>query len=91
MDERLLSGDPLESLDEQDAVDARFESLKKTLTPREAKVIALRFGLDGETPHSVWEVAKQMAIREQRVREIESKAVGMHHHRRQRPLKDFLD
>ena len=58
----------------------------KTLTPREAKVLSLRFGLDDGNPKTLEEVGKVFNVTRERIRQIEAKAL-----RKLRQLKDFLD
>ena len=63
------------------------------MSPLEQKVICLRFGLNGECSHTLEEVARQLNVPRERVRQLERKALGKsrpHAHRRKR-LKDFLD
>jgi len=45
------------------------------LTPREAKVLAMRFGLAGHTDHTLEEVGKQFGVTRERIRQIEAKAL----------------
>jgi len=46
-----------------------------TLTPRESKVIAMRFGLAGNTDHTLEAVGKQLGVTRERIRQIEAKAL----------------
>lgn len=64
----------------------------KTLTPREEKVLALRFGLiDGQT-HTLEEVGKEFNVTRERIRQIEAKALRkLRHPSRSKKLRDFLD
>ncbi|MBE6538317.1 MAG: RNA polymerase sigma factor RpoD [Ruminococcaceae bacterium] len=63
-----------------------------TLTPREAHVIKLRFGLYDGHPHTLEEVGKEFDITRERIRQIEAKALRkLRHPSRARHLKGFLD
>jgi RNA polymerase primary sigma factor len=59
------------------------------LTPREAKVIAMRFGLAGNTDHTLEEVGKQLGVTRERVRQIEAKALNKL--RRNKTLNSFWE
>ena len=64
----------------------------KTLTPREEKVLALRFGLDNGNPKTLEEVGKEFNVTRERIRQIEAKALRkLRHPSRSKKLKDFLD
>jgi RNA polymerase primary sigma factor len=63
-----------------------------TLTPREAKVLELRFGLRDGRQRTLEEVGKEFDVTRERIRQIESKALRkLRHPSRSRKLKDFLD
>ncbi|WP_348762233.1 RNA polymerase sigma factor RpoD [uncultured Salinisphaera sp.] len=63
-----------------------------SLTPREAKVLRMRFGIDMNTDHTLEEVGKQFDVTRERIRQIESKALRkLRHPSRSRALKSFLD
>ena len=63
-----------------------------TLTPREAKVLRLRFGLDDGNPRTLEEVGKEFHVTRERIRQIEAKALRkLRHPSRSKKLKDFLD
>ncbi|MGI6738587.1 MAG: RNA polymerase sigma factor RpoD [Christensenellales bacterium] len=63
-----------------------------TLTPREAKVLRLRFGLDDGNPRTLEEVGKVFEVTRERIRQIEAKALRkLRHPSRSKKLKDFLD
>lgn len=64
----------------------------KTLTPREEKVLALRFGLEDGHPHTLEEVGREFNVTRERIRQIEAKALRkLRHPSRSKKLKDFLD
>lgn len=63
-----------------------------SLTPREAKVLRLRFGLDDGNPRTLEEVGKEFQVTRERIRQIEAKALRkLRHPSRSKKLKDFLD
>ena len=64
----------------------------KSLTPREEKVIRLRFGLDDGRARTLEEVGKEFNVTRERIRQIEAKALRkLRHPSRSRKLKDYLD
>jgi len=63
-----------------------------TLTPREAKVLRMRFGIEMNTDHTLEEVGKQFDVTRERIRQIEAKALRkLRHPSRSDKLKSFLD
>ena len=63
-----------------------------TLTPRESKVLRLRFGLEDGRPRTLEEVGKEFNVTRERIRQIEAKALRkLRHPSRSKRLKDFLD
>ncbi len=63
-----------------------------TLTPREAKVLRMRFGIEMNTDHTLEEVGKQFDVTRERIRQIEAKALRkLRHPSRSERLKSFLD
>ena len=63
-----------------------------TLTPREEKVLRLRYGLDDSRPRTLEEVGKEFNVTRERIRQIEAKALRkLRHPSRSKRLKDFLD
>ena len=63
-----------------------------TLTPREGKVLRLRFGLDDGKARTLEEVGKEFNVTRERIRQIEAKALRkLRHPSRSKKLKDFLD
>ena len=64
----------------------------KTLTPREEKVLRLRFGLEDGRSRTLEEVGKEFNVTRERIRQIEAKALRkLRHPSRSKKLKDFLD
>ena len=63
-----------------------------TLTPREEKVIRLRYGIDDGKPRTLEEVGKEFNVTRERIRQIEAKALRkLRHPSRSKKLKDFLE
>ena len=70
----------------------QLNDVLKTLTQREAKVLALRFGLEDGHPHTLEEVGSEFGVTRERIRQIEAKALRkLRHPSRSKRLKDFLD
>ncbi len=68
------------------------EAVLKTLTPREEKVIKMRFGLGDGSEHTLEEVGQSFAVTRERIRQIEAKALRkLRHPSRSRKLKAFLE
>ncbi len=71
--------------------DATSEVLE-SLTPREAKVLRMRFGIEMNTDHTLEEVGKQFDVTRERIRQIEAKALRkLRHPTRSERLKSFLE
>ena len=69
----------------------QITNILNTLTPREAEVIRLRFGLEDGRPRTLEEVGKQFKITRERIRQIEAKALRkLRHPSRSKPLRDYL-
>ena len=63
-----------------------------TLTPREEKVLRMRFGIGMNTDHTLEEVGQQFSVTRERIRQIEAKALRkLKHPSRSRKLRSFLD
>ncbi|MGF1529081.1 MAG: RNA polymerase sigma factor RpoD [Candidatus Competibacterales bacterium] len=99
-DEDSHLGDFIEDTNVQSPVDsATGEGLKEatrevlsSLTPREAKVLRMRFGIDMNTDHTLEEVGKQFDVTRERIRQIEAKALRkLRHPNRSEQLRSFLD
>ncbi|NLT95280.1 MAG: RNA polymerase sigma factor RpoD [Clostridia bacterium] len=70
----------------------QLEGVLDTLTPREEKVLRLRFGLDDGRSRTLEEVGQEFGVTRERIRQIESKALRkLRHPSRSRKLKDYLD
>ncbi|MBI4695046.1 MAG: RNA polymerase sigma factor RpoD [Gammaproteobacteria bacterium] len=99
-DEDSHLGDFIEDTNIQAPIDsATFEGLCRStrevlegLTPREAKVLRMRFGIDMNTDHTLEEVGKQFDVTRERIRQIEAKALRkLRHPSRSERLRTFLD
>ena len=73
--------------DDKDFRNSTREILE-SLTPEEAKVLKMRFGIDMSTDHTLEEVAKQFDITRERIREIEEKAARKLRKKKEDPDKD---
>ena len=63
-----------------------------TLTPREEKVLRLRYGLDDGKPRTLEEVGKEFNVTRERIRQIEAKALRkLRHPSRSKRLKEYID
>ena len=85
----------VESPIEQATVTGLSETVRDVLaglTPREAKVLRMRFGIDMNTDHTLEEVGKQFDVTRERIRQIEAKALRkLRHPSRSEQLRSFLD
>jgi len=99
-DEDSHLGDFIEDQNIQAPVDsATFEGLCRStkdvlegLTPREAKVLRMRFGIDMNTDHTLEEVGKQFDVTRERIRQIEAKALRkLRHPSRSDRLRTYID
>ena len=99
-DEDSHLGDFIEDINITPPTDsATFEGLRETtqnvlagLTPREAKVLRMRFGIEMNTDHTLEEVGKQFDVTRARIRQIEAKALRkLRHPSRSEQLRSFLD
>lgn len=69
-----------------------LEGVLDTLTPREEKVLRLRFGLDDGRSRTLEEVGQVFGVTRERIRQIEAKALRkLRHPSRSKKLKDFLE
>lgn len=70
---------------------AKIEELLNTLTPREARILRLRFGLQNGRSHTLEEVGQKFGLTRERIRQIEGRALRrLRHPRRSRQLRDYL-
>ena len=99
-DEDSHLGDFIEDINIESPLDAATntglseatQKILNTLTPREAKVLRMRFGINMNTDHTLEEVGKQFDVTRERIRQIEAKALRkLRHPSRSRKLKAFLD
>ncbi len=89
--EDVAAVSPLESATSESLREATHQILA-SLTPREAKVLRMRFGIDMNTDHTLEEVGKQFDVTRERIRQIEAKALRkLRHPSRANYLRSFLD
>mgnify|MGYP000643408522 CR=1 FL=1 len=70
----------------------QLEEVMNTLTPREAKVLKLRFGLEDGKARTLEEVGKEFMVTRERIRQIEAKALRkLRHPSRSKKLKDYMN
>ncbi len=63
-----------------------------SLTPREERVLRMRFGIGVNTDHTLEEVGQQFSVTRERIRQIEAKALRkLRHPTRSKKLRDFMD
>ena len=88
--EDKLSQTPLEAAQEENLKKTIHEVLS-TLSPREAKVLMLRYGIDTNTEHTLEELGQQFVVTRERIRQIEAKALRkLRHPSRANKLRSFL-
>jgi RNA polymerase primary sigma factor len=69
-----------------------IEEVLSTLSDREAKVLKMRFGLEGKRPMTLEEVGREFGVTRERIRQIEAKALRkLKHPSRRKKLQDYLD
>ncbi len=99
-DEDSTLGDFIENKDAQSPYEAvrerelteRIKSILATLSPREEKIIRLRFGIGEDSEYTLEEIGKRFNVSRERIRQIEKKALNrLRHSSRREKLKHFLD
>ena len=99
-DEDSVLGDFIEDTSQLSPVDQASRELLKesleevfsTLSEREAKVLKLRFGLNGNKPMTLEEVGREFGVTRERIRQIEAKALRkLKHPSRRKKLQDYLE
>ena len=81
-----------ESLAYNSFLKEQIKEVLKTITPREAMVLSMRFGLDDGQPKTLEEIGKLLNVNRERIRQIEAKALHkLRHPSRSNKLKDFYD
>ncbi len=97
-DNRL--GDLIEDEDAEHSLDAAIRAdlrkvtsrMLETLTPREERILRLRYGIGVSTEHTLEEVGREFQVTRERIRQIEAKALRkLQHPSRSRRIKSFLD
>lgn len=89
VDSNMMS--PIDSSIAEGLREVTLEILE-TLTPREAKVLRMRFGIEMNTDHTLEEVGKQFDVTRERIRQIEAKALRkLRHPSRSEKLRSFLE
>jgi len=85
-----LTPSPMQSV-YQSMLKDKIDEVLGTLTPREARILRMRFGLDTGTPFTLEEVGGKFGLTRERIRQIEGKALRrLRHPRRARQLKEYL-
>ena len=85
-----FSPTPLQSA-YQNMLREKLEEVLGTISPREARILRLRFGLDNGIPYTLEEVGKKFGLTRERIRQIEGQALHrLRHPRRARQLKEYL-
>jgi len=75
----------------QNMLREKIEEVLGTLSPREARILRLRFGLQNGRPYTLEEVGQKFGLTRERIRQIEGKALRrLRHPRRSRQLRDYL-
>jgi RNA polymerase primary sigma factor len=81
---------PEESV-QQSLLQAQVEEVLSTLTPRQARILRLRFGLQNGRMHTLEEIGQQYGLTRERIRQIEKEALHrLRHPKRRRQLRDYL-
>ncbi len=89
--ENKESSSPYESVQNQELSD-RIKSILMTLSPREEKIIRLRFGIGEDAEYTLEEIGKRFNVSRERIRQIEKKALNrLRHSSRREKLKPYTD
>ena len=73
-------------------VQERIAHMLRTLSPREEKIIRMRFGMEDGSEHTLEEVGRVFSVTRERIRQIEAKALRkLRHPSRSQELKSFCD
>ncbi len=74
----------------RELVRERLSEIVQDLSPREQKILKLRFGLEGDVPHTLEEVGRQFGVTRERIRQVEAKALEkIRKHDRSQTLEDY--
>jgi RNA polymerase primary sigma factor len=85
-----LTPTPIQSVF-QSMLKEKIDEVLGTLTPREARILSMRFGLETGVPYTLEEVGEKFGLTRERIRQIEGKALRrLRHPRRSRQLKEYL-
>lgn len=99
-EEDSMLGDFIQDTSQPSPIDAASSALLKenieevlaSLSDREAKVLKMRFGLEGKNPMTLEEVGREFGVTRERIRQIEAKALRkLKHPSRRKKLQDYLD
>ena len=83
---------PLDDITSKQLLKDQIEDVLYTLTPREQRILQLRFGLEDGRSRTLEEVGREFGVTRERIRQIEAKALRkLRHPSRSRKLRDFLD
>jgi RNA polymerase primary sigma factor len=86
-----LTPTPAQSVHQQ-MLKERVDEVLSTLSPREARIIRLRFGLDSDRPYTLEEVGQKFGLTRERIRQIEGKALRrLRHPCRARLLREYME
>ena len=70
----------------------QIRKVLSTLTPREERVLRMRFGIGEKADHTLEEVGQEFTVTRERIRQIEAKAIRkLRHPKRSRNLKNFVE
>jgi RNA polymerase primary sigma factor len=76
----------------EDMLREKVDEVLNTLSPREARILRLRFGLNHDRPYTLEEVGQKFGLTRERIRQIEGKALRrLRHPRRARQLREYFE